>query len=229
MVLQYKTPTQTPELQYALAVILTIGPSVFVALRYRARYISRVKQDWDDWLIVIALFFTYVTAAFLVIGTATGNQGRHMRFTGPNNATPVITDAGYITFLKMLYAGQLSQILAIGPAKISVLFFYRRIFRGTVFKVANWTLIALVIIWMIGFFFANMFECVPIREAFVNAPGMGGNPKCIKALPMYLAQVYSDAILDILILVLPMPLVWKLHLPTKQKLGVIGIFLLGLM
>ena len=55
MVLQYKTPTQTPELQYALAIILTIGPSILVALRFRARYISRVPRDWDDWLIVIAL------------------------------------------------------------------------------------------------------------------------------------------------------------------------------
>ncbi|KAF1962133.1 hypothetical protein CC80DRAFT_154805 [Byssothecium circinans] len=224
----YRTPTQTPELQYALAIILTIGPSIFVALRFRARHIKGAKWDWDDWLICIALFFTYVTAVFLIIGTAAGYQGRHMRFTGPNNAIPVISDPGYIMFLKMLYAGQLSQIFAIGPTKISVLLFYRRIFRGKAFNIAVWALIVLVSAWIIGFFFANLFECVPIKEAFVNAPGMGGNPKCIDALPMYLAQVYSDAVLDVLILVLPIPLVWKLQLPTRQKWAVSGIFLLGL-
>lgn len=163
---------------------------------------------------------------FLVIGTAAGYQGRHMRFDGDR---PMIEDPGYIVFLKMLYAGQLSQIFAIGPTKISVLLFYRRIFRGKVFNIMTWTLIVLVCVWMVAFLFANMFECIPITEAFVNAPGLGGNPNCIDAVPMYLSQVYSDAVLDVLILVLPLPLVWNLHLPSKQKWAVSGIFLLGLM
>jgi len=105
----------------------------------------------------------------------------------------------------MLYAGQLSQIFAIGPAKISALLFYCRIFRGTVFNIATWFLIGLVAAWMVAFFFANLLECVPISEAWVNAPGLGGNPKCIHAVPMYLAQVYSDVVLDVLILVVPIP------------------------
>lgn len=78
-----------------------------------------------------------------------------------------------------------------------------------------------------AFFFANLLECVPISEAFKNAPGMGGNPKCINAIPMYLSQVYSDVVLDVLILAIPIPLVWKLQLPVKQKIAVLGIFLLG--
>jgi hypothetical protein len=88
-------------------------------------------------------------------------------------------------------------------------------------------LIALVSAWVIAFFFANLFECIPISEAFVNAPDMGGNPKCIDAIPMYLAQVYSDVILDLLILIIPIPFVLKLQLPLRQKLAVLGIFLLG--
>jgi hypothetical protein len=59
---------------------------------------------------------------------------------------------------------------------------------------------------MIAFSFANLLECIPIREAFVNDPGMGGNPHCIDAIPMYLSQVYSDVVLDVLILIIPIPL-----------------------
>jgi hypothetical protein len=128
-----------------------------------------------------------------------------------------------------LYAGQLSQIFAIGPVKISVLLFYRRIFRGHLFNISTWTVIGLVAAWMVAFFLANLLECLPISEAFVNAPGIGGNPKCINAIPMYLAQVYSDVVLDVLILAIPIPLIWQLHLPTQQKLAVLGIFLLGMM
>jgi hypothetical protein len=170
-----------------------------------------------------------------------------MRFNP--DGSPILTDPGYRWFLivfgapplyhavevtsatlivfQTLYAGQLSQIFAIGPTKISVLLFYRRIFSGKLFHLVTWMLIGLVVGWMIAFFFANLLECVPISEAFVNAPGLAGNPKCINAIPMYLSQVYSDVVLDVLILIIPMPLVWKLKLPLRQKLAVFAIFLLG--
>jgi hypothetical protein len=51
----FRTPKQTPELQYALAIILTIAPTIFTALRFRARAVKHAKLDWDDWFIVLAL------------------------------------------------------------------------------------------------------------------------------------------------------------------------------
>ncbi|KAF2197121.1 hypothetical protein GQ43DRAFT_403698 [Delitschia confertaspora ATCC 74209] len=223
--MSFHTPTQTPGLQYALAIILSIGPTIFTALRFRARAVKKTPLELDDWLIVVSLIFVHVTATFLIVGTAIGYQGRHMKI-GPGG--PDITDPKYIWFLKMLYAGQLSQIFAIGPAKISVLLFYRRIFRGVIFNFTTWSLIGLVAAWMTSFFFANLLECLPISQAFVNAPGLGGDPHCINAVPMYLAQVYSDVVLDVLILIVPIPPVWKLQLPTRQKFAVSGIFLLGI-
>ena len=106
----------------------------------------------------------------------------------------------------MLYAGQLSQMLAIGPTKISMLLLYRRIFRGSTFNIVTMVLIALAVGWTVAFFFSNMLECVPIHEAWRNAPGLGGNPHCVDAVPMYLTQVYSDVAIDVLIFVVPIPL-----------------------
>ena len=106
---------------------------------------------------------------------------------------------------QMLYAGQLSQIIAIGCTKLSVLLLYRRIFRGNVFDLITWALIALVTGWMIAFFFANLLECVPIDHSWMSAPGQGLDPHCIDALPMYFAGVYSDVVLDFLILAVPIP------------------------
>ena len=106
----------------------------------------------------------------------------------------------------MLYAGQLSQMLAIGPTKISMLLLYRRIFRGSTFNIVTMVLIALATGWTVAFFFSNMLECVPIHEAWRNAPGLGGNPHCVDAVPMYLTQVYSDVVIDVLIFIVPIPL-----------------------
>ncbi|PHH90572.1 hypothetical protein CDD83_3259 [Cordyceps sp. RAO-2017] len=221
----FQYPEQTPAQQYALAVFLPLLATVFVVLRFYARRLQRSELLWDDWLVVFSLFFTYLTSLFMILGTALGNQGQHMDF-GPDGRF-LINDR-YVWFLKMLYAGQLSQALAIGPTKIAVLLLYRRIFRGRAFSIITWLLIAVAAGWTVAFFFANMLECVPVEEAFKNAPGLGGNPRCINAVPMYLSQVYSDVIIDALILAVPIPLVLKLRLPTRQKFAVCGIFLLGI-
>lgn len=55
---------------------------------------------------------------------------------------------------------------------------------------------------MIAFFLANILEYVRIYHALVNAPGVGGNHHGIDAVPEYLAQVYSNVVLDALMLVI---------------------------
>jgi hypothetical protein len=60
----FRTPTQTPALQYSLAVILSVGPTIFTALRFRARIVKRTRLDWDDWLIVVALVRRTCIAVF---------------------------------------------------------------------------------------------------------------------------------------------------------------------
>lgn len=44
---------------------------------------------------------------------------------------------------------------------------------------------------------------------------------------MYLAQAYSDVILDVLILSLPVPCVWQLQLSIRHRFAILGMFLLG--
>ncbi|RYP16054.1 hypothetical protein DL765_005370 [Monosporascus sp. GIB2] len=50
---------------------------------------------------------------------------------------------------------------------------------------------------------------------------------CVKLYRFYSSVAISDLVLDILIYFLPVPHLWQLHLPIKERLGVIGIFLLG--
>ena len=44
---------------------------------------------------------------------------------------------------------------------------------------------------------------------------------------MWISSCWSDVIADILILVMPIPMVLRLHLPLKQRIAVLGMFLLG--
>ena len=59
---------------------------------------------------------------------------------------------------------------------------------------AIWTLIGLVNIWTIAFFFTNLLQCFPIS---VNWTGWGAAiDSCINTNAMFLAQAWSDVVTD---------------------------------
>ena len=45
------------------------------------------------------------------------------------------------------FAFTIFQFLALGFTKLSILYFYRRIFRGRVFNYLDWTLVGATAIW----------------------------------------------------------------------------------
>ena len=51
--------------------------------------------------------------------------------------------------------------------------------------------------------------------------------KCFDFIYFYLAYAITDLITDVMILSLPVPMVWGLHMPTRRKVSVSCIFLLG--
>ena len=80
-----------------------------------------------------------------------------------------------------------------------------RIFRGPLFLAFVWTMITVVVTWTVAFFFANMLQCYPISE---NWTGSGGtDATCIDENMMYVGQAFSDAIIDLIILAMPIPCV----------------------
>ena len=84
-------------------------------------------------------------------------------------------------------------------------------------------MLIVVAAWTITFFLTHLLQCLPIT-ALVE-PFYGRN--CVNTIPMWYAGSISDIILDFMILTMPIPMVWKLQLPTKQKIGVLAMFLLG--
>lgn len=88
-------------------------------------------------------------------------------------------------------------------------------------------MIGLTVTWTVVFFFCNLLQCWPIS---VNWTGFGAaTEQCIDTNKMYLAQAYSDVLLDVLILSLPVPCVWQLQMPVRHKIAVLGMFLLGVL
>ena len=113
----------------------------------------------------------------------------------------------------------------IACAKSSVLFFYIRIFRGSVFSTVVWVTIVATAVWCISFFFSLVFICTPVVAYLHSDP----RAHCFNAVPLFYALEISDFIIDVVILIIPWPCSWKLHLSTGQKFAVTGVFMLGLL
>jgi hypothetical protein len=106
--------------------------------------------------------------------------------------------------------------------------FYRRIFCGNIFSIVSAGALTVICVWGISFLFATIFECYPtdnIWLAMVGSPERAAH--CYTTLPMIYASAILNMIIDVAILSIPMPLVWRLQMPLRQKIAVSAIFLLG--
>ncbi|KAF6230565.1 hypothetical protein HO173_011102 [Letharia columbiana] len=211
---------------YALALVLSLLTIVVTALRFYARRMKQAALSWDDYMILPALLLTIGTAVCMLVGTSIGNLGQHTGSgeDGSGNEIPVF-DHRLKVFEQIVFATQLTTTLTFGFTKLSVLLFYKRIFKGTFVKPSVWTMIGVVVVWTLGFFFANLFQCWPLWIDWTNFGFTYQN--CINTNAMYLAQAWSDVLTDLIILTLPLPCIWVMQLPARHKAAVSGMFLLG--
>ena len=120
------------------------------------------------------------------------------------------------------------MILALSVIKLSVLFFYRRIFVGKKFKIYWFTLCAIVALWCLVFFFAEIFQC-SVHPDYWWTSKYTSHKLLFKTGDLELAFAGLDVILDLLILATPLPLIWNLKMSLSRKAGIMGVFLLGLL
>ncbi|KAK8055067.1 hypothetical protein PG993_000294 [Apiospora rasikravindrae] len=224
------TTTDNIVLLYVFSVVFSIIPSVAVALRFQSRHLTRCQLFWDDWTILISLIACITTAILIIIGVAAGNMGQHIPLDG---AGKPVYDNKYVIFQRQLqvqYGIDLSQLLTLGPTKISVLLLYRRIFGvdGRRFNVISLTLIGAVTIWMVVFFFTNAFQYTPVYSMWGKVPSQS-HPTYSSSTSMFLAQSYADVALDAIIISLPVPLIYKLQMTIRRKLQISAVFLMGAM
>jgi hypothetical protein len=125
----------------------------------------------------------------------------------------------------MEWAFNVMHVLVLGTAKLSVIFFYRRIFRGKIFDVCSIGLIGIVCAWTVSFFFAILFECGTNFWALFSTLN-DFLMHCSNETVFLKVLSISDVIIDGLILALPVPIVSSergLDLKILLLTGVLGL------
>jgi len=163
-----------------------------------------------------------------------GNYSRHYvcsNTAAKTNLIKLIAIAhGYATpkgdvqyYYRIIYVNELLWFTSFLFTKLSVLFFYHRVFGS---KMAlRWTLYtigAITVLWWVVITFIAIFQCTPVTGS-IAAPGSN----CLKPLPFFYAQTIPNLITDFAILLVPMPILWQLQMRLTKKLGLILIFTIG--
>ncbi|KAJ8058508.1 hypothetical protein OCU04_012694 [Sclerotinia nivalis] len=207
----------------AIAVVFSVLPSLGVSLRIWARKIKNVPLGIDDYLILPALFCTIFVNVTLIVSVVKGEHGSHQKL-GPHGE--LIHDSALDVYQKTRLIMEAVTFPALGFTKVSLLFLYKRIFAVRAFRLICWVLIVLASLWATLFFFLIIFQCHPVSIFWTKFEFQYGD-SCFQTIPFYESTTYTDFLLDILILALPIPMIWKLQLPLKQKIAVSFVFLLG--
>lgn len=127
------------------------------------------------------------------------------------------------TALMFFWVAQIPYKIVVSLNKISVVIFSKRIFTDKTFQIACWIILAILIGWGLGGLGATVFQCVPAEGSW--NPNVKAS--CIDKDAFWVAFATGNAITDAMVLILPLPMVFKLQLKLRDKLLLSGVFLLG--
>lgn len=152
-----------------------------------------------------------------MVGPISEGQSCH----GPQRSQKAYTTANQYT-----YAQTLVYVIGLYFVKLSLLILFYRVFG--VNQHFRWALYSIVGIWT-AYVAINtpvvIFRCTPVRKAW--DPEVEGH--CLDLVKLGVSAGYINIVTDFLILILPIPMVWSLHLSSKIRLGIIAIFATGIL
>ncbi|KAE8154675.1 hypothetical protein BDV25DRAFT_171494 [Aspergillus avenaceus] len=183
-----------------------------VIARFVARRLRSLALAADDWAIALALVFDW-TLYGLFVACRTHGLGRHRE---------VVDEDDVYMFMKLLYYFQIVYILAPPTVKLSLLLLYKRIFVSSRFLIIVYIMGAVVSLWAIIMTFLGIFNCTPISGFWT---GVG---KCLPFKQFAVGYAIVNILTDLTVWLMPIPMMWRLQLPTAQKVALTLIFVLGL-
>ncbi|KAL8637267.1 MAG: hypothetical protein Q9228_005448, partial [Teloschistes exilis] len=197
----------------AIVGVMMALSTVAVILRLIARRISAAPYGADDFLIVVALILTYGLNINEIIAVHYG-FGRHQLMLSLDHIKKFLLNDWTI---QIIFASSITI------TRLSLLVFYHRLFPVKRFSIIALITGCILIAWWISFLFAIIFSCVPV-ESYWNKAIVG---HCINEHTLSWGITGSELVVNIIMIILPIPWLWHLRLAWTKKLALIGIFLLG--
>lgn len=125
--------------------------------------------------------------------------------------------------MKVSFAAELLYFAELALTKISILFFYLRLFLGTTIIYGT---IVFNVLFLAAFDLTALLQCQPISHYWKKWDGEHEG-KCLNNNALIWANAATNIVADLWLLGLPMRQIFQLNLHWKKKLGVALMFGIG--
>lgn len=125
-----------------------------------------------------------------------------------------------------MFAGQILWITSNTLVRLSISFLYIDVFPVKRFQMACFALLAVNVAYFMAVLLQTVFICRPIAMNW-NPNILGG--KCDNVRNANFCIGIFNILIDFATILLPMPMLWSLQMPTGKKVGLTIVFGVGFM
>ncbi|KAI8627014.1 hypothetical protein F5Y19DRAFT_185416 [Xylariaceae sp. FL1651] len=199
---------------FVASVVFSFLVLIALVLRVLSRFYIAIRLGWDDALAFGASIFSFgqtVLFALLVFG----GLGHH---------ADTVPEPNQFSIPKVLFSFELLHIVALNLGKLSALFFYLKLFNSkSIARITKWCILA-VTLGTIGLILWQFLFCHPLYKMWL----WDGLENCGDRKPLYVAVCVWSIFTDLLALVVPLPIIWKLKMERTTKVRLSWLFAAGL-
>lgn len=201
----------------AVSATTSVLAILFLSMRLYSTLVITRSASYDDGASILAMLFSL---AFISLILSTKDDARHGWDQPISAYTP--------SYFKIIFSATIIAALGLLFSKLSVLLLLFRLFSPTQ---AFRYLVYIAIIWATLITLTSLIVagalCAPWSGESFNS--LMVVERCTHQATWAVVQGALDMLLDFYILYLPIPMVWKLHMEQRRKVGVIAIFMTGFM
>ncbi|KAL1641504.1 hypothetical protein SLS58_006009 [Diplodia intermedia] len=207
----------------ALIIINAVFISLCTLLLFLRLYTRIFIKRWfgsDDVFIILAYMSTVGMTITVIVANKQYYWDRHM-WDVPMTA--------FTGVLKVAFSAKLIFVYAATFTRQSLLCFYYRLVADTGIRWFGWVLhltVFLNVAGIIAFTCLGIWQCNPISAYWTLSTPAGAY--CIDEGKTILGVGIVNCVLDLVVTILPIPLVRKLQMPVQQRIGVMALLSLGL-
>ncbi|KAH8691694.1 hypothetical protein GQ44DRAFT_695530 [Phaeosphaeriaceae sp. PMI808] len=206
---------------FRVSVAFIVLETFFIILFLIARVMNKTAKSVEVMYLMPAGYVFCVSVATVgILMVMNGGAGRHIEYL-------LLTDPNVIIYRtkldKVLEYTYLTSVLF---PKLSIVCLYLRIFSdsGRFYRFTAYTTAGIITAtWVAGIFLAS-FICVPFAY-YWDRQIPGG--KCGNQMLAYRVISIPNAVTDLILLILPLPVLYTLHVKLPVKIGIFLTFLTG--
>ncbi|KAI0379358.1 hypothetical protein F5Y04DRAFT_127961 [Hypomontagnella monticulosa] len=198
----------------AVVLCMSIATIAVFARLYTRHFILR-KFWLDDYLAIAGMLGMISNGIVQIVHTRYG-LGAHFY--------DMTDEAEMLEFWRIFYVLTITYHTTLMLVKFSLFFqYYRLIQEVPHYRIFYLCVMGVVGGWVVAQEFILIFSCTPIHAYWDRTPGS----TCLDSNLIGWMNSIGNIITDIIVLLLPIPVVWRLNLKRGRKWAVIGIFGLG--